>query len=71
MVIDWWKEKHYMLDILQNQFWVQYVFEQWWNQTLCDSYFTDMILGLFDNWPVTKSDTVCKLFYLVDLGFNW
>ena len=52
-----------MLDILLGVFWVSLVIDQLLNQTLCVSYFTDLVLGSFGNWSVIKADTLCYLFY--------
>ena len=51
--------RHSMLDILLSGFGLDLAIYQKLNQTLCVSYFTQSILGSFNNWPVIKSDTIC------------
>ena len=42
---------------------------QQFKQTLCVSYFTELVFGSIDNWPVIKSDTLCELYSWVDFRF--
>ena len=43
-----------MLDILLGIIWVHLLTDQLLNQTLCFSYFTELIWGKFDIVPVVK-----------------
>ena len=43
-----------MLDILLGIIWVHLLIDQLLNQTLCFSYFTELIWGTFDIGPVIK-----------------
>ena len=47
-----------MLAIIMSWFWVQSVIEQGLNQKLRVRYFTELNLGLIDNFPVIKADTI-------------
>ena len=49
------KSRHYVLADLLTWFGINLVMEKWFNQTLCVSYFTELILGSFGYGPVNKS----------------
>ena len=57
--MDQWNIKHYVFASLLSEIWVKSVMDQWLKQTLCISYFTELILGTIDNGPVIKEDTLC------------
>ena len=65
-----YQSRHSVLAILMSWFWVQSVIYQWLNQTVCGSYFIELIIGSISNIPVIKADTVCYIFYWVSYGFN-
>ena len=48
------KIRHFVLDDSIALLGVYLVLYQWFNQTLCVKYFTEMISGSFDNRPVNK-----------------
>ena len=48
-----------LLGILLSWFGVHSVIDHWINQTLCVSYFTEFIWGIFDNWLVNKEYNMC------------
>ena len=50
-----------MLDNLLTRTGVNLVLKQYYNQTLCVKYYTEMILGSFGIGQVNKADTICHL----------
>ena len=57
-----------MLGILLSRFWVHLVFEDLLNQTLCVSYFDELIWGKFRISPLIKEDTLC---FAILLSLLW
>ena len=70
-VMDQWSNQTLWVRYLLSWFWVHSVIEHIFDQTLCVANFTELILGTFSNWNVIKSDTLCQLFYWVDIGYIW
>ena len=60
-----------MLAVLISGFWVNLVVDLWLNQKLCVRYSTQYVLGSFGNWSVIKAETMCELFYYVNLVYIW
>ena len=61
--------RKFMLAIFLVGLGVHYRTEHELQQNIYVSYFTELILDLFRNWPVPTSEILCLLFYKVDFEF--